>query len=96
MINGNIEIRYLVDTNRPYAQVLEERDGDGNLLVRYVYGHDLISQTRGNVTSYYHYDGLGSTRALSSSAGIVTDSYTYDAFGNLLDQNGFTTNSPSP
>ena len=91
-IDGNVVINYLVDTNRDYAQVVEERDGDGNLLVRYVYGHDLISQTRGSVTSYYHYDGLGSTRALSSSAGIVTDEYTYDAFGNLLDKTGNTTN----
>ena len=93
VIDGNVEIRYLVDTNRPNAQVLEERDGDGNLLVRYVYGHDLISQTRDNLTNYYHYDGLGSTRALSSSAGIVTDEYTYDAFGNLLDKTGVTVNT---
>ena len=92
VIDGNVTINYLVDTNRPYAQVVEERDNAGNLLVHYVYGHDLISQTRGNVTSYYHYDGLGSTRALSSSAGIVTDEYTYDAFGNLLDKTGNTSN----
>ena len=97
-LDGNVVINYLVDTNRDYAHVVEERDQDGNLLVRYVYGHDLISQTRpsagsGSVTSYYHYDGLGSTRELSSSAGIVTDEYTYDAFGNLLDKTGVTVNT---
>ena len=91
-IDGTITTSYLVDENRDYAQVLEERDGEGNLLVRYVYGHDLISQTRDNITSYYHYDGLGSTRELSSSAGIVTDEYTYDAFGLLLEQTGTTEN----
>ena len=92
VIDDNVEIRYLVDTNRDYAQVVEERDGEGNLLVRYVYGHDLISQSRDGATHYYHYDGLGSTRALSSSAGIVTDEYCYDAFGNLLDKTGNTSN----
>ena len=47
VIDGTVFINYLVDTNRDYAQVVEERDGGGNLLVRcYVYGHDLISQTR--------------------------------------------------
>ena len=92
-IDGLAVTTYLVDENRDYAQVLEERDGDGNLLVRYVYGHDLISQTRDGVTSFYHYDGLGSTRALTSSAGIVTDEYTYDAFGNLLDKSGVTLNT---
>lgn len=33
-----------------YAQVLEERDASGNTLVRYVYGLDLISQTRNTGT----------------------------------------------
>ena len=42
-IDGLVTITYLVDENRKYAQVLEERDGSGNLIVRYVYGHDLIS-----------------------------------------------------
>ena len=97
VIDDTVFINYLVDTNRDYAQVVEERNENGDLLVRYVYGHDLISQTRpsagsGSVTSYYHYDGLGSTRALSSSAGIVTDSYSYDAFGLLLEQTGTTEN----
>jgi len=97
-IDGLVTINYLVDENRDYAQVLEERDGSGNLLVRYVYGHDLISQTRpsagaGTETSYYHYDGLGSTRFLSNSSATITDSYSYDAFGLLLEQTGSTENA---
>ncbi|GBC60979.1 RHS repeat-associated core domain-containing pro tein [Desulfonema ishimotonii] len=39
---------YLVDKNRDYAQVLEERDGSGGLIVSYVYGDDLIRQKRGD------------------------------------------------
>ena len=93
VIDDTVFINYLVDTNRDYAQVIEERNEQGDLLVRYVYGHDLISQTRDGVISYYHYDGLGSTRELSSSAGIVTDSYQYDAFGLLLEQTGTTENA---
>ena len=92
VIDDTVFINYLVDTNRDYAQVVEERDGGGNLLVRYVYGHDLISQTRDSATHYYHYDGLGSTRALTGQSGIVTDTYTYDAFGLLLEQSGTTEN----
>jgi RHS repeat-associated protein len=92
VLDGTVVTNYLVDSNRDYAQVLEERDGSGNLLVRYVYGHDLISQHRDGYTTYYHYDGLGSTRALTSSVEAVTDTYNYDAFGNLLDKTGTTTN----
>jgi RHS repeat-associated protein len=79
-------VNYLVDKNRSYAQVLEERDGSGTLNVRYVYGHDLISQTRGSAVRYYHYDGQLSTRQLTNDDGSqVTDSYTYDAFGRLIE-----------
>ena len=35
-------------------------------------------------TSYYTYDGHGSTRALTDPNGEVTDTYDYDAFGNLI------------
>jgi RHS repeat-associated protein len=44
------------------------------------------------VTSYYLYDGQGSVRGLTNSAGAVTDSYSYDAFGNLLTSQGSTVN----
>ena len=81
---GGVLTRYVVDKNRDFAQVLEEVDGLGALVVRYVHGDDLISQSRAGTTSYYHYDGLGSTRALSNDTGGTTDTYTYDAFGNLI------------
>jgi len=66
---------YLTDKNRPYAQVIEERDGTDTLLVRYTYGDDLIAQDRvidpvadptATARSYYHYDGQLSTRFLTN------------------------------
>ena len=90
---GSVVTNYLVDKNREHSQVLEERNGAGALAVSYVHGDDLISQRRGNVSSFYHYDGLGSTRQLTDDAGAVTDAYTYEAFGNLLAATGATPNS---
>lgn len=84
---------YLVDKNRPYPQVLEERDASDSLAVSYTYGNDLISQNRSGVLSCYHYDGQMSTRQLTDDAGGVTDTYIYDAFGITLDQTGSTANS---
>lgn len=92
VVNGAVT-NYLVDTNRDYAQVLEERDNSGALIVSYVYGDDLISQNRSGVVSYYHYDGQMSTRALTDAPQQVTDTYTYDAFGNLLGSTGTTPNN---
>jgi len=84
---------YLVDKNRNYAQVLEETDGSGSLVVSYVYGDDLISQNRGGSSSYYHYDGQMSTRKLTSVDETITDSYVYDAFGIVIDRTGTTENN---
>ena len=92
-VTDGVITNYLVDKNRAYAQVLEERDDSGSLTVSYVYGDDLIRQKRGGSVSYYHYDGLGSTRVLTDDAGGVTDTYTYEAFGDLIDHIGETENN---
>jgi RHS Repeat len=75
-----------------------------------VYGLERISQFRSyfingvshTQTSYYVYDGHGSTRALADPTGAVTDTYDYDAVGNLLHSTatgvppGGTTVAPTP
>ncbi len=83
---------YVVDSNRNYAQVLEEIIS-GITTVQYSYGHDLLSQNRIDEFKFYLYDGLGSTRGLSNSAGIVTDTYDYEAFGEVLNETGETDNN---
>jgi RHS repeat-associated protein len=92
-VDGTDVIDYIVDKNRDYAQVLEERDGTGAVAVSYTYGDDLISQKRSSSLSFYHYDGQMSTRQLTNSSGNITDGYTFDAFGVLLDKFGATENS---
>lgn len=72
---------------------MEEYGAGGALQASYVFGHDLISQERGDTRSYYHADGLDSTRLLTNTSGQVTDTYTYDAYGNLLGSTGNTVNS---
>ena len=86
-------VSYLVDKNRPYGQVLEERDGANQLLAAYTYGKDLINMRRGGVESYYHYDALGSACVLSDGSESVTDEYEYQAYGVLISQTGTTENA---
>ena len=92
VVNGQ-ETRYLIDANLPHSQVLEEYSPNGNSQVSYVYGRDLVSINRGGVKSFYHVDGLGSTRVLTNGSGEVTDSYVYDAYGNLLKSVGGSVNN---
>jgi RHS repeat-associated protein len=89
-ING-VKTSYLLDANRDYAQVLDEYTSAG-VQVSYVYGHDLINQGRNGVKSFYLYDGLGSTKALTDGNGVVSDRYIYDAYGNLIASSGNTEN----
>jgi RHS repeat-associated protein len=56
-----------------------------------LYGN-LISQVRSGTTSFYLFDGLGSTTQLANATGSVTDSYIYDSFGNILLTSGSTVN----
>ncbi|MBW7469843.1 Ig-like domain-containing protein [Marinobacter sp. F4218] len=83
--------QFVVDSNRNYAQVLAEVN-NGTTEVSYTYGDDLLAQQRSGATSYYLYDGHGSTRALADESSAVTDSYYYNAFGTLLARSGETEN----
>ncbi len=55
------------------------------------YGN-LVSQHRDSDTSYFHFDALGSTRALTDSTAATTDEYEYAAFGKLVGSTGSTIN----
>jgi RHS repeat-associated protein len=96
---AGVTTKYLVDPQSPtgYAQVVYETFSGSSSPSHetsriFVYGLERISQFRSYIlnsashtqTSYYVYDGHGSTRALTDPNGNVTDTYDYDAFGNLL------------
>ena len=91
LANG-IQIHYVVDANRDYAQVLAELDDGHEPIVHYLYGDDLIEQNREGVKRTYHYDGLGSTRNLSDNSGTLSDWYHYDVYGQILSRSGNTEN----
>ena len=97
---GGSSIDFIVDSNRDYAQVIAEQVNNVDINKEYVFGYDLLSQIElGSVdgedtseTAFYHYDGLGSTRALSNTQSTITDEYFYEAFGALLASTGDTAN----
>ena len=90
-VNG-VKTTYLVDSNLPHAQVLEEYQ-DENLTAKYVHGLDLISIEQDGETSIYLVDGLGSTRSLTDIDGNVVATYDYEAFGNLINSTGAVENN---
>lgn len=88
--NG-VTVDYITDKNRDYAQVILEKQNN-TPVASYSYGDDLISQNVNGTTSYFGYDGLGSTKFLTNQVGQITDSYQYDAYGEITDKTGNTDN----
>lgn len=78
---------YVQDVAAPLPVVLAETTAGQTTY--YVYGLDLLYSVdpAGN-SSYYHADGLGSTRALTNAAGQRTDAHSYDAFGAMRSHTG--------
>jgi RHS repeat-associated protein len=94
---SGVTTRYLVDDLNPtgYAQVVEEVTGT-TASRTYTYGFQRISQNQQIANawtpSFYGYDGGGTVRLLTDSAGTVTDTYDYDAWGNTVNTTGSTPN----
>ena len=90
-VNGQ-RIDYVIDPLRDYAQVTDVLDAGGNVLASYTYGNDLLTQHSSGYSHVFHYDALGTTRALTDATGELADSYLYESFGGLLEQTGSTDN----
>jgi len=105
-VNG-VTTQYLVEDDvnpTGYSQVIEELTGPigaGVVTRTYTYGLQRIGENlspavTGNnawTPSFYVYDGAGSVRQLTNSAGVVTDEYEYDAYGNSFTKQGTTPNN---
>lgn len=77
--------RYVVDPSGDLSTILAETDNSGNITAYYVYGLGLISKiTPEGKAYYYHYDGIGSTIAITDASGNIVNKYAYDAFGKVL------------
>ncbi|HEV8353711.1 MAG TPA: hypothetical protein VGR24_05885, partial [bacterium] len=81
--------RYYNDGIRP----IWEADGAGSMtaqLDRDIFGNLLSRKEPAGTRRYYHFDGLGSTTALSDEAGATVATLLYDAWGNQRAATGAT------
>ena len=77
----------------PHAlRLMLERDDSGNTTAHYTAGAGLESVVRGGVSSFYHYDAMGSTQQLTDDLATVTDTYLYGPWGESLQRTGDTRN----
>ncbi len=71
-----------------------EKYEDGETVAQYTMGAGgwLEAQRRGEASSVYHFDMLGSTLALTDGDEAVMDTYRYEAWGEVLASTGNTIN----
>ena len=98
--DGNgVTTQYLVEDDinpTGYPQVFDELNGAQSraLTPMACSGSTKNKSSFGTWTpSFYGYDGGGSVRQLTNSAGAVTDTYEYDAYGNSQIKTGTTPNN---
>ena len=84
---GETTIDYYFDGD----DLIAEAQG-ADILTYYTQGSGLISQRRNNASYFYHYDGLGSTKALIDANQNIQSTTKYDAWGNILQASGTITN----
>jgi len=91
---GSTTTKFLFDTNLSLSALLFELDGSDTVQARYrreSFGL-LLAMKRGATVYTYHFDALGSTRALTNPSETTTDTYEYDAWGNVTASAGSTAN----
>ena len=80
--------RYLYSGDK----VILETDLAGNTKAVNIYGMNLISRTDNGTKLYYLYNAHADVTGLADSGGNITATYRYDAFGNITNKTGETSN----
>jgi RHS repeat-associated protein len=76
------------------APIVAEQNADSGQMLRYYVWTPggrllyMIDAADRNKVSFYHFDQVGSTLALTDINGDVTDAYTYDPYGRILARTG--------
>ncbi|PKN37549.1 MAG: hypothetical protein CVU62_07390 [Deltaproteobacteria bacterium HGW-Deltaproteobacteria-2] len=83
-VRSSVETRYIYDAA---GRLLAEAN-DSNVITRYyIYGKGLLAMvTPADQTYCYHFNGVGSTIAMTDSSKDIVNKYSYDAFGNIASE----------
>lgn len=92
-VNDSQGARRMIYQGPDMLRLFQEKDVVGQTVAQYTMGLGLESMRRGEASSFYHYDALGSTHQLTDAAEAVTDTYRYNAWGEGLGQTGTTVNA---
>ena len=70
----------------PWGNLMAEADGSNNITGKYIYGRGLLAAATSAGRYCYHFDGTGSTVAITDMNGNIVNSYAYEPFGVIVSQ----------
>ncbi len=79
---AGVTTHYVYD---PWGNLMADADSNG-ITNKYVYGKGLLAMATSSARYCYHFNGTGSTIALTDMTQTVVNSYAYDPFGQILGQ----------
>ena len=79
---AGVTTRYIYD---PWGNLMAEADSNG-VTHKYIYGKGLLAVATSSARYCYHFNGTGSTVALTDMTQAVVNSYAYEPFGQILGQ----------
>jgi RHS repeat-associated protein len=87
--------RYLIDPHGDALPRVLVREKPDDSKTAYVYGIGLLYEVNDttDVATYYHFDSIGNTAALTGATGAVTDRIEYSPYGQITYRTG-TTDTP--
>jgi len=78
------ETRYIYDAS---GRLLAEANASNVITRYYIYGNGLLAMVTPEGQTYcYHFNGVGSTVAITDNTQAIVNQYSYDAFGNVANQ----------
>jgi RHS repeat-associated protein len=79
---SGVTTRYIYD---PWGNLMADADSNG-VTHKYIYGKGLLAIATPSARYCYHFNGTGSTVAITDMSQAVVNSYAYDPFGQILGQ----------
>jgi RHS repeat-associated protein len=79
---AGVTTHYIYD---PWGNLLADADSNG-ITHKYIYGKGLLAVATPSARYCYHFNGTGSTVAITDMTQAVVNSYAYDPFGQILGQ----------
>jgi RHS repeat-associated protein len=77
---AGVTTRYIYD---PWGNLMAEADSNG-ITRKYIYGKGLLAVATSEGQYCYHFNGTGSTVAITDMNQAIANSYAYDPFGQIL------------